>query len=84
MYNSDFFTINNRHGIDAFLTIMMLCSHPVTYGISQCSVLVPLLFNIYINDITEASTKFGFIISIIQFTACFKFTIINNCKNSCS
>ena len=36
-------------------------SHAVTCRISRGSVLGPLLFNNYINDITQASTRFDFI-----------------------
>ena len=37
------------------------CSHPVSCGISQGSVLRPLLFNILINDIHKATSKFNVI-----------------------
>ena len=46
---------------DIHYTNTMKIKHAVTCGIPQCSVLGPLFFNMYINDITEASTKFDFI-----------------------
>ena len=49
--------------------------HAIICGIPQCSVMGPLLFNIYINDITEASTKFDFIMYTDDTT------LTSNCKH---